>query len=269
MTSQFPKITIITVCLNPGKLIEQSVQSVLRQTFKDLQYIIIDGGSKDGTIDLLQKYQDQNALEFISEEDGGIYFAMNKGISNAKGEWIYFLGSDDVFFDDEVLERIFQKPYGQEEILYGNVQYLHSGIIYDGPFNHEKISRQNICHQALFVKRNVFDKIGNFDTRYKICADMEFNIRWMGKKIRSTYINELIVIYNELGLSGQVVDEVFLSEFDDILINNNIVSLRSFNELKRRHERVEQSYSYKVGHLLIAPFRWLKSKFLHFNNGRS
>lgn len=255
-----PKISIITVCLNAINVIDAAINSVLGQTFPDIEYIVIDGGSVDGTVALLDKYQQQNKLKYISEPDAGIYDAMNKGIQVATGEWIYFLGSDDVFFDAEVIERIFVRPLDAAEIVYGNVQYLHAGIVYDGPFNQEKISIKNICHQALFIKKSVFENIGLFNCKYKISADHEFNIRWMGLNLPSLYVEETIVIYNEKGMSGQVWDQVFYYDFDKVLIDNNIVSHRSFMALKKMHDGVINSYRYKVGNFFTAPFSWIKNK---------
>ena len=234
-----------------------------------MEYLVIDGDSSDGTVQILENYRQQNKLKYISEQDSGIYYAMNKGIQMATGEWTYFMGSDDVFFDNNVLERIFSKDYGNAEIIYGNVKYLRSGVIYDGPFNHEKISVKNICHQALFVKKAVFDKIGLFNTKYLMSADYEFNIRWIGSNIPSRYVDETIVVYNEKGLSGNIWDQVFHYDFDKLLIENNIISQRSFAALKKMHERVVYSYRYKVGNFLITPLVWMKNKLLHIKNAKS
>lgn len=260
MPQRQPKISIITVCLNAVNTIEATINSVLSQTFKDIEYIVVDGASTDGTVALLEKHQQQNELKFISEPDAGVYYAMNKGLQLAHGEWVFFIGSDDVFFDGQVLERIFSKEYEKEEIIYGNVKFLHSGVIYDGPFDHEKISTKNICHQALFIRKTVFDKIGSFNTKYKMSADFEFNTRWMGMDLPSLYVDETIVVYNEKGLSGQVWDKVLYFDFDNILIDNNIVCRRSFTTLKKRHEGVINSYTFKVGNFLVFPFSWLKNK---------
>ena len=265
MKSGTPKISIITVCLNAVRVIDAAICSVLGQSFPDIEYIVIDGGSKDGTVDLLNKYQQQNKLRYISEADGGIYDAMNKGIKMATGEWIYFLGSDDVFLDAGVLQRVFARPFGEAEIVYGNVQYLHAGIIYDGPFDQEKISTKNICHQAMFVNRTVFEKIGVFNCTYKMSADYEFNIRWIGLNLPALYVAETVVIYNEKGMSGQVWDQVFYYDFDRLLFENNIVSRRSFMALKKKHEGVINSNRFKAGNFIIAPFSWLKNKISFFN----
>lgn len=265
MKTGTPKISIITVCLNVVNVIDAAITSVLGQSLPDIEYIVIDGGSVDGTVDQLNKYQRQNKLKYISEPDSGIYDAMNKGIKLATGEWVYFLGSDDVFLDEEVLQRIFTRPFGKAEIVYGNVKYLHTGIIYDGPFDQEKISTKNICHQALFVKRTVFDKIGFFNTKYKISADYEFNIRWMGLNLPALYVDETVVIYNEKGMSGQVWDQVFHYNFDKLLIENNIVSRRSFLALKKIHEGVINSNRFKAGSFIIGPFSWMRSKISFLN----
>jgi glycosyltransferase involved in cell wall biosynthesis len=257
------KLSIITVCLNSSAFIETAIKSVLSQSFKDIEYLVLDGASTDGTVEILKRYQQENKLKYISEPDAGVYYAMNKGLKMVQGEWIFFLGSDDVFFDNEVLERIFSKEYGEEEIIYGNVKYLHSGIIYDGPFNHEKISTKNICHQAMFVKAAVFEKIGNFNTKYKMSADFEFNTRWMGMNLPSLYIDETIVIFNEKGLSGQVWDKVLYYDFDNILIENNIVCKRSFIELKRRYKDMANSLTFKIGNFFVYPFSLLKNKLKH------
>lgn len=260
-----PKLSIITVCLNAINDIDEAISSVLGQNFQDLEYIVIDGGSKDGTADLLNKYQQQNKLRYLSEADGGIYDAMNKGIKMATGEWIYFLGSDDVFLDAGVLQRIFSRPLGAAQIVYGNVQYLHAGIIYDGPFGQEKLSTKNICHQAMFVNKAVFEKIGVFNCSYKISADYEFNIRWMGLNLPALYVEETVVIYNEKGMSGQVWDQVFYYDFDRLLIENNIVSHRSFMALKKMHEGVINSNRFKAGNFILSPFSWLRNKISFLN----
>ena len=254
------KVSIITVCLNAADTIDATIKSVLNQNFKDFEYIVVDGGSVDGTVALLKKYQQENMLQYKSESDTGIYDAMNKGIKLATGKWIYFLGSDDIFFDNGVLEKLFCTNLKDTQIFYGNVKYLHSGTIYDGSFDHEKISLKNICHQAMFVQKSVFDQIGLFNTKYKVSADHEFNLRWIGLNIPSRYFPETIAVYNEKGFSGQVSDHIFNTDFDQLLIDNNIISVRSFSALKKRHLGILYSRSFKTGKLLVSPFTFLKNK---------
>lgn len=262
-----PKLSIITVCYNAVSTIEATIKSVLGQTFKDFEYLIIDANSTDGTIEVIEKYSGYNNIRYVSEKDDGVFDAMNKGIGLASGEWLYFLGSDDIFYSEDVVEKIFTSGTDNaEEVIYGNVQFLHSGVIYDGPFDHEKISTKNICHQALFVKKALFGKIGLFDCRYKMSADYYFNLKWMGQRLPSRYVDLTVAIYNEQGMSGKIWDEVFFYDFDRLLIENNIVSQRSFSVLKSMHEKLITSYSYKVGRYLITPLARIKSKLI---SGRS
>ncbi len=107
MHSQLSKISVITVCRNAAGTIGANIFSVYSQKYDNVEHIIIDGASTDGTVELLRGIQEQGNVRFISEADNGIYDAMNKGIKLADGEWVFFLGSDDIFFDDEVLTRIF------------------------------------------------------------------------------------------------------------------------------------------------------------------
>jgi len=258
-----PKLTIITVTLNAVETIKGAISSTVGQTFKNVEYIVIDGGSTDGTVELLEKYRQQNKLRYVSEPDNGIYYAMNKAILIATGEWLYFMGSDDVFVDGGVLERVFAQDNGTADVLYGNVKFLHSGAIYDGPFDHEKISQKNICHQALFVKKTVFDRVGLFNTKYIMSADFDFNIRWMGLNIPSKYLEETIVVFNEKGLSGTIWDKEFHFDLDNILIANNIISRRSFTALKAKYESILHSERYKLGNFLLTPVSLIKNKWQH------
>jgi glycosyltransferase involved in cell wall biosynthesis len=256
-----PKLSIITACLNAALTIEASIKSVLDQSFNDFEYIIIDGASSDVTLDIIKKFSSVNKIKAISEPDNGIYDAMNKGLKLATGEWIYFLGSDDVFFDRTILERIFSTSYDGAEVVYGNVKYLHAEIFYDGAFNQEKISLKNICHQSIFFRKRLFDKMGLFNLKYKLYADHEFNIRWLGAQIPSVFINETVAVYNERGISGRALDEAFVKDFDKLLIDNNIVSFRSFVYLKKMNEQLINSKTFKIGKIILAPFKWFKHKF--------
>ncbi|MBC7511409.1 MAG: glycosyltransferase [Ferruginibacter sp.] len=253
MKSDLPKISVITVSLRSVETIEATIKSVLNQTYKHLEYLVIDGGSKDGTVELLEKYSSDGKFRFISEEDNGIYDAMNKGIKMARAEWIYFVGSDDTLFSIDTIESVFSQDFGNAEVIYGNVQLLHAGQIYDGPFDHEKISKNNICHQAMFIKKTLYEKLEGFNTNYPVAADYEFNIKWMGMDVPSVYINETIAVYNEKGFSYHVRDENFQNNRDTMLIENNIVCKRSFDYLKQKAFRLANSRRYKLGDKIISP----------------
>lgn len=260
------KLTVITVCLNAATTIETTIQSVISQSLKNIEFIIIDGESSDGTLDILEKYNSYANFLYISEPDLGIYDAMNKGVQLSKGEWVIFLGSDDQLIDDNVVERVLSLSDDNDvKIIYGNVKFLNSQIIYDGEFDFEKISVKNICQQAIFYKRDVFSSIGLFNLKYKYCADHEFNLRWMGGKYKSKYVPEIITLYNEVGLSGTVVDEVFLEDFDTILLENNIISKRLITHLNSKIDELTNSKEYKFGSKLYSILRMLKQKLFSIN----
>ena len=252
MKSDLPKISVITVSLKSVETIEATIKSVLDQTYNNLEYLVIDGGSKDGTVELLEKYSNDSKLKFISEADNGIYGAMNKGIKMAVGEWIFFIGSDDTLFSNGIIEKVFSQDHGNAEVIYGNVKLLHAGLTYDGPFDHEKISQNNICHQGMFIKKSLYEKLGGFNTKYIVAADYEFNIKWMGMGISSAYVNEIIAIYNEKGFSFHVMDENFHNDRDLMLVENNIVCKRSFEYLKQKNQQLVNSKRYKLGDKIVS-----------------
>lgn len=209
-----PKVSVIIVVFNGEQTIRAAVESVLEQTYANKELIIVDGLSTDNTIQILNEYRNP-VLKFKSEKDRGIYDAMNKGISLATGEWIYFLGSDDTFFTNEVLENTFSKGLQQGcDLLYGNVLFVPGNKVYDGRFSTEKILFKNICHQGIFYKKEVYKKVGLYDLRYKSLADWHFNIKcFFDEKILSKYTPQIIARFAIGGASTQYKDIFFLREF--------------------------------------------------------
>lgn len=196
------KISVITVCYNSQNVIEKTIQSVINQTFQDIEYLIIDGGSTDKTLDIINKYKDK-IEKIISEKDNGIYDAMNKGIINAKGDYIIFLNADDVFLHDNVLNLAAQKMNDNKAIYYGDLIFLEKAT---GQINNRKQDNINyvyLCggmlfHPAIFASKKLFEKIGPFDTKYKIVADYEWILRALVKfKASCSYLNIPITIFAE------------------------------------------------------------------------
>lgn len=174
------KISIITVCYNSKTTIEQTIQSVIKQDYEQKEYIIIDGNSSDGTVDIIRKYEKD--IDFwCSEPDAGIYDAMNKGLLYATGDVIAFLNSDD-WYEPDILERV-EKWFEKNEIdcLAGQVNSIMYNRIVERkflPHTEEDIHLYMIyMHPAMFVRKEVFEHIGSFDTRYKIAADYDFVLR--------------------------------------------------------------------------------------------
>lgn len=257
-----PKISIITPTLNVEKNIKRCLMSVINQRYSNIEHYIIDGLSTDETVDIVKKYAKKfSHIKLISEKDDGIYDAMNKGITNASGEWIFFLGSDDIFFDDDVLCRIFMQndDYKKFDFLYGNVAWSDTGNIYDGKFTSLKLIQKNICHQAVFVRKSIYEEYANFDVRYKVCADWDFNMKvFATDNVRKKYIDMTVAQYGINGFSASNRDLVFEGDMA------NIVQERFFYENKILKEK---RYHIKRNEMLKAEILMLKSsKFWKLRN---
>jgi len=196
------KISIITVVYNNKETIKDAIDSVLGQTYKNIEYIIVDGASTDGTIEVIQSYGDK-VSKFISEKDTGIYDAMNKGISLASGDIIGILNSDDFYVDEYVLEKIVKEFESKNvdsvyaDLVYVNPQDLNKVVRYynSSYFTPEKFAYGWMpAHPTFFVKKEVYEKFGVFKTDYKIAADYELLTRFLARnKITYSYIKKPIV----------------------------------------------------------------------------
>ncbi|HEX4849989.1 MAG TPA: glycosyltransferase, partial [Puia sp.] len=166
-----PLFTIIIPTYNSEKTIQNALNSVLTQSFTDFEILILDNLSNDSTEAIVQSNRERDPrIRLYAEKDNGIYFAMNKGISLAEGEWLYFLGSDDKLHQSSVLQRISENLKDSNcRIIYGNILGSHGK--YDGYFDYDKLLENNISHQAMFFHREVFDRVGVFNTKYRTHAD--------------------------------------------------------------------------------------------------
>jgi cellulose synthase/poly-beta-1,6-N-acetylglucosamine synthase-like glycosyltransferase len=161
--SRHPLITIITVVFNGAKTLEQTIISVITRSYDNIEFIIIDGGSTDGTLDIIKKYD--HAVDYwVSEPDKGTYDAMNKALDIALGDRIYFLGCDDLLVNN--LRDIAPLFSNRDVLYYGDVYMGHRHRLFDGAFNGFKLVVKNICQQAIFYPRSVFQKY-RFDARCK------------------------------------------------------------------------------------------------------
>jgi glycosyltransferase involved in cell wall biosynthesis len=205
-----PLVSIITVTFNAEKHLEQTIRSVLNQTYKNIEYIIIDGGSKDKTIDIIKKFEDQIDL-WISEPDGGIYFAMNKGITLAKGDIIGILNADDYYFEDSVKIVVEANKVNNADVYHGDMLSINDIT------NKEELSKPDeskmnekpsIFHPTCFVKKSVYQKIGGFDTKFKISSDYEFLLRCKKNQILFNYVPQLITTFRVGGMSASCYSNV-------------------------------------------------------------
>ncbi len=199
---KLPLISIITVVFNGEKYLEETIQSVINQTYPNVEYIIIDGGSTDGTLDIIKKYE--YAIDYwISEPDKGIYDAMNKGIDVATGDWINFMNTGDSFFDNVVLEKLFvNNDLEKIDVIYGNHQVIYTNrkrIAKAG--NIEDIWKgSQFCHQSSFVSSRVH-KVNKYNLCNKIGADFElFYVLYKYKKTFK-YMDVIVANYSAGGLS--------------------------------------------------------------------
>jgi glycosyltransferase involved in cell wall biosynthesis len=219
-------ITIIIVVYNAERTIANAIDSVLHQTYTNIELVIIDGLSSDKTVSIVKNYTDKVGF-FISEKDNGIYDAMNKGIAAAKGEWILFLGADDCLFSTDILENVFSKiNYTGIDFLYGNVELSSSKKILGTEKTYEQLLEQNICHQAIFYRRDLFAKKGSFSIRYKILADYHYNLEiFKDNTIAKKYIPKTITLFNDRGVSNNSIDKNFFNDIMPKLVNEDRISL--------------------------------------------
>lgn len=195
-----PKFSIITVTYNAGSVLEDTIQSVITQTYKNVEYIIVDGGSKDHTLDIIHKYR-EHIHTLVSEPDKGLYDAMNKGISLATGDYLCFLNAGDALHEDDTLFQMVHTLTGHElpDVIYGETAIVDE----EGHFLRmrrlsapEELTWKSfkhgmlVCHQAFFARR---DQVEPYDLAYRFSADFDWCIRVM-KKSRVLHNTHLVLI---------------------------------------------------------------------------
>lgn len=198
------KVSIITPSYNRGHLIEETIKSVLNQSYKNIEYIVVDGMSTDNTIEILETYRKRGALQYISEKDDGMYYAINKGIKMAHGDIIAYLNSDDRYFPWTVQKAVetFQK-YPEIDMIYGD-SFVVDALTKKNRLNINASYKKYwlpiggiICQPTVFLRRSVFEKAGFFNTEFRYLADCEFWLRIndiMGHKILK--VDEVMAIEN-------------------------------------------------------------------------
>jgi glycosyltransferase involved in cell wall biosynthesis len=256
MTSAKPIVSIVLATYNSQETIGACIESIAVQDYKGYELIVIDKVSKDRTIDIIKGYSAQlPRLRVVSEPDNGVYDALNKGIEKASSSWIYFLGSDDIFYNKSTLAAIFDPtPSNSADIIYGDVILKYSKEKYCGKSDFEKLQRLNICHQAIFFKKKVFSELGLYNNSYGAFADWEYNFRWItDKSIHNVYINRPIAIYNEKGLSSK----------GDIIFDRNkhIIVQRASTKL-----RFDERLFYLVKKIVIRFMTVFKKSAYPFND---
>lgn len=202
------KVSIITVVYNASNTIEQTIKSVINQAYSNIEYIIIDGGSTDGTMNIIRKYLDKIDI-LVSEKDNGLYDAMNKGIKLASGEIIGILNSDDTYTENAVSLVVDSFKNRRIDVLYGNAMFVDGTFeigLYDCSDIEQLWYRMAIPHPATFVRKAVYDKYGSFDTQYPISADYDLMLRLYSEGVRFGHIDEILTYFRVGGLSEVKAD---------------------------------------------------------------
>jgi len=249
------KVSIVTVALNNRAYIEDCINSVVRQNYKNMEYIVIDGGSDDGTVDIIRKHE-KHISKWLSEPDSGIYDAMNKGINLASGEIVGTLNSDDFYSNNDVISTVV-KEFATKEVdsVFADLVYVKR----DNPaktvryYNSARFTPRKFAlgwmpaHPTFFVKRGLYEKYGLFRTDYQIAADYELLTRFLGKyKISYSHIPEVIVKMRTKGVSTRNLNS-------NRILNKEIMRACLANGIKTNIFKVYSKYFIKVFQLLRRP----------------
>ncbi|MBD0726568.1 hypothetical protein B6A10_15450 [Flavobacterium sp. L1I52] len=197
-----PFLTVITINYNNLLGLEKTIQSVKSQTFKNFEYLVIDGGSKDGSKEYIES-QDAFIHYWVSEPDSGIYNAMNKGIKASNGDYLLFLNSGDELNGNSALDDFIKHQRFQGDIIYGDYKYKEGGKIFPDNLTPLFFVRTSLPHQSTLFKREVFDKIGLYDENYKIVSDRAFYIKcFLSNQFVFKHIPYPLAIYDLSGISN-------------------------------------------------------------------
>ena len=218
------KVSIITVCLNSEKTIEQTILSVINQSYDDIEYIIVDGNSSDNTLEIVNKYRDQISC-IISEVDNGLYHAMNKGIELSSGSVVGILNSDDFYEDSSVISDVMMvfKTNPNFDACYGNLKIVNQENVsklirswVPGTFEKKKFKYGWVFpHPSLFVSKIVYENSGNFNTKYSTNADFEFMFRcFYVNDCTANYIDRHLVVQRAGGISMSLKRRI-IANFSD------------------------------------------------------
>jgi glycosyltransferase involved in cell wall biosynthesis len=222
--SDKPFFSIIIPVFNGAATLSAALDSILNQTFSSYEVIIIDGLSTDNTMSIINNYVKRLPLKYLSEPDKGIYDAMNKGIKLAEGDWLYFMGGDDILYDTGVLATIHQELTNNScDLIYGNVigQLSNTKYAYDTV---DKVLTEGLHHQSAFYKRILFDELGVYNNSFKIAADYHFTLNvFISKLYKTQYVNIDTCIYGESGFSSKNYDYKFYSYHYKFLSKNNAI----------------------------------------------
>ncbi len=248
--SDWPAISVITVFYNPGPLLEPTIRSVLEQDYPNTNYVLVDGGSTDGSRDVIKRYQD-HLTYWNNIYDKGIYNAMNHGIRLADGAWLNFLNCGDVFRSESVVSDVADqiRKFPEADFIYGKFRLVNTEASIQ-TVRGRRVGRRDlyfktaICHQTAFIKKILFEQIGLYDESMKITADYDWFIRYFSREnIHPVFINRVLVDYLLDGAS----------------FRNRTVALRERLKIVKKH----YSLAVYILNLLLYVRNWIKVKIAH------
>lgn len=235
------KVSIITVCFNSSKTIRKTFESVLHQTYEDIEYVVVDGASTDGTVEMIKEYEPlfQGRMKWISEKDNGIYDAMNKGIRMAQGSLIGIINSDDYYEPDAVEIMVNALTEEKYQILYGAMRTWKDGEEESISISsHKFLKDRMINHPSCFVTKAVYEDFGYFDTKYVSVADYDFMLR-MSEKDEVIFKPVYSIIAN-FSLGGMCSTGDAYMELEKMRRNRGMISEQQYRKICMR------SFFYKI-----------------------
>lgn len=226
-------VSIITVCFNSSKTIEDTIKSIINQSYKNIEYIIVDGKSKDNTLDIVEKYRNYSDIQFkvISEKDKGLYDAMNKGIKLATGDIIGILNSDDMLIDNNVISDIVKRFEDK------NTDLVYGDLVFVDEIDTDKVVRKWISkkgnfrmgwmppHPTVYVRKEMYNKCGYFDINYKIAADYDMLYKFIQKsKSNMQYVDRILIKMRVGGTSTNGISSniTLNKESVNVLVRDNV-----------------------------------------------
>lgn len=254
-----PNLSIITVNLNNLAGLQKTMQSVFEQTFTDYEYIIIDGGSTDGSKEYIEQHADKLAY-WVSEKDGGVFNAQNKGIMKSKAEYLLFLNSGDYFYTVEAIGTLIQNS-NNIDIIYGNIivdEGSRSWIkSYPAELSFNNFLEDTLPHPASLIKSNLFKKLGLYNEQNKIVSDWEFFMKAIClHSANYKYVNEVITVFNTVGISSQLSNAKIIQKEKDFVLNNFykafIKDYKQYTACKNELLKIKTSRIHKVAAKLSA-----------------
>jgi len=238
------KISVITINYNNVSGLKQTMDSVLGQTYNDIEYIVVDGGSNDGSKELIE--QRGSALSYwVSEKDEGIYDAMNKGISKTTGEYLLFINSGDRIYEKTTIENVIPFLKGTE-IVYGNLKIEENGQLKDGympdAITLSQMMNDTLWHPVSFIKRELFLKYGNYNTQYKICGDYDFFFKTIiSEKVTTKHINQFIAVFDLKGMSSDAKN-VPIIKAEKEMIQRSYLSAKEIEDFNASQKKSKSSF---------------------------